>query len=42
MLDNFEQVADAAPLIAELLCARGFAVNLWDGAIDRVKAFRFD
>jgi hypothetical protein len=28
--------------VEALLRARGFEVNLWEGEIDRVKAFRFD
>jgi hypothetical protein len=28
--------------VETLLRARGFEVNLWEGEIDRVKAFRFD
>jgi hypothetical protein len=37
---KFQQELEAS--VETLLRARGFEVNLWEGEIDRVKAFRFD
>ena len=37
---TFQQELEAR--VEALLRARGFEVNLWEGEIDRVKAFRFD